>query len=222
MKLVHPEWKMQIDCKENQAVLWIMESPRIFRTYLEAFLCQMQTREGRFVLSEDDKELELYKAAELILNPFEIDVNDKKILNKIYSELKEFAFGESYYLKTREMFGLLTSYFMELEKEMCIPLTCAEPDLVQVLKALDVKTEESECDMVEMIGQYLHLAAKLMNKKVIVFVNLSAYLESWVIEKLLKEAFYLKLYVILMERQEIDLAISKKCYIIDRDYCEIY
>ena len=105
---------------------------------------------------------------------------------------------------------------------MCIPLTGAEPDLVQVLKALDVKTEESECDMVEMIGQYLHLAAKLMNKKVIVFVNLSAYLESWEIEKLLKEAFYLKLYVILMERQEIDLAISKKCYIIDRDYCEIY
>lgn len=213
---------MQIKCQENQAILWVMESPGIFRRYLKELSSQVQSKEGKFVLSHEDKELDLGKKVELILNPLEVDINDKRFVNKLYGELKELAFGESYYVQTRQMIHDVMVYFMELEQESSVSLDYGELDFVQLLKSLGVKIHDDTEETVERLAQYLHVSAKLMNKTLVVFVNLSAYLENWEIEKLLQEAFYLKLYVILIERRKLHLEIKKKCYIIDTDYCEIY
>ena len=98
----------------------------------------------------------------------------------------------------------------------------AELDFIQLLKATGIKLEEYNDSLVEHLAQYIKAVAKLLKKKVIVFVNLSAFLEKEEIEQLIQQAFYLKVYVILIEPREIDLEISKKCYIIDKDSCEIY
>ena len=213
---------MQIKCQENQATLWIMESPRIFRKCLTELLNQFQSKEGKFVLSHDEQEVDLGKRAELILNPLEVDTNDRRFINKLYGELKELAYGESYYMQTRQMVHDIMAYFMELEQESSVSLNYEELDFVQLLKAMGIKIEEGPDEMFERLLQYLHVVAKLMNKLLIIFVNLSTYLEEWEIEALLKEAFYLKLYVILIETHDLSLEIKKNCYIIDTDYCEIY
>ena len=199
-----------------------MESPGIFRKYLKELLNQIQSKEGKFVLSHEERELDIGKNAELILNPLEIDINDRRFINKLYGELKELAYDEAHYVQTRQIIQNIMAYFMELEQESSIALDYSELDFGQLMKAVGIKIDENSDETVERLAQYLHVIAKLMNKILVVFVNLSAYLENWEIENLLKEAFYLKLYVILIERQNLSLEIRKNCYIIDTDCCEIY
>ena len=199
-----------------------MESPGIFRKYLKELLNQIQSKEGKFVLSHEEQELDIGKNAELILNPLEIDINDRRFINKLYGELKELAYDEAHYVQTRQITQNIMAYFIEFEQESSIALDYSELDFGQLMKAVGIKIDENSDETVERLAQYLHVIAKLMNKILVVFVNLSAYLENWEIENLLKEAFYLKLYVILIERQNLSLEIRKNCYIIDTDCCEIY
>ena len=115
------------------------------------------------------------------------------------------------------------SYFIELERGVDVELDYGEEvEFSQLLKAINVKVEAYKGDTLSALGQYLQVMAKLLEKKILVFVNLSAYLEKPEIEELIREAFYLKLQIILVEQKEINLALPCKRYIIDQDRCEIF
>lgn len=195
MKLVHPDLHMQIEFVENQVIVWVIESPKLLRNYIKEF----------------------------ILNPFEIQVNEKRCWNKVCTELKEIAFSENYYMQTQQLFATINQYLLSLEMDSEMEFSWeGEIDFMQLLKATGIKIEESNDSLVEHLGQYIKVMARLLQKKVIVFVNLSTFLEKKEIEQLLQQAFYLKVYIILLESREICLEIPKKCYIIDKDSCEIY
>ncbi len=66
------------------------------------------------------------------------------------------------------------------------------------------------------------MISRILNKHVVVFVDLSAYLEQKEMILLFEQAFYLKIHVVLIEKDEICLAFPKKTYIIDSDGCEIF
>lgn len=203
-------------------VLWIIESPSLFRKYIGELKYQIGHKDGSFILSDSDKQLDVEKCMDIVISPMEIDVNNKKFINKVYSKLKDISVSEEYYIYTRELIGRITEYFLNIEKEMEIDLDYEEVDFNQLLKSLGVKIYDYDGDIIEKIGQYLHISANLLKKKVIAFVNLSTYLEIYEIEEIIKEANYLKINLILIENHEIDLSMNKKCYIIDKDNCEIF
>ena len=214
---------MQIELRENQVVLWQIESPSMLRKCIEEFYHQVNSEEGNYILSDNEKVLDISKSAEVILTPFLADVNEKKCLNKVYAQLKELAFEEKNYLQTHQLFCDLGSYFACLEQDMDINLSYeSEIDFSQLIKAVGIRIEDYESDMLGRLGQYLQVMEKLLRKKLVVFVNLSLYLEPEEIEELLQQAFYLKLHIILIEQGEITLNIPQKKYIIDKDQCEIF
>ena len=214
---------MQIAFQEDEWVLWCIESPTAFRNYLEALSSQVLGEEGDFVLSDQDRLLDIGKCVDLIWSPYTIDVNEKRCLNKIYTQLKEEAFDENHFLQTRQLLSDIYSYFTELEQGVDVELDYGEEvEFSQLLKAINVKVEVYKGDTLSALGQYLQVMTKLLEKKILVFVNLSAYLEKSEIEELIREAFYLKLQIILVEQKEINLALPCKRYIIDQDRCEIF
>lgn len=213
---------MQLEFEENQAVVWVMEAPQIFRKYGQELMAQADGHEGGFVLSDGDTILDIKQNLEVILTPYAIDLNDRKCLNKIYAELKALAYSEQHYVETQAILGQIHNYLIALEQDTCVNLSYAEPDFVQILKAFGIEIGDAEQDMLSKAAQYLKVAAWLLNKKVLVFVNLSFYLEKSEIEELLREAFYLKIAVILIEQHEISFSVAAKRYIIDKDNCEIY
>lgn len=214
---------MQIELKENQVIIWELEAPSVFRKFVEDFCRQVNAEEGKYILSDNEKELDISKNVEIILTPFLAAVNEKRCLNKVFAQLKELAFEEKYYLRTHQLFSELGNYFASLEQDMDINLSYEdEMDFSQLIKAVGVKIEEYESDMLGKLGQYLQVLARLLRKKLVVFVNLSTYLEQAEIEELLQQAFYLKLHIILIEQGEIALHVTHRRYIIDKDQCEIF
>lgn len=222
MKLVHPDYEKKIELEENQTIVWIIESPAHFQKITQELLCQCSGEEGKFVLSEGDKILKLNKAMEMIINPYAITVNQRKILNKVYSDIAELSINSEHYMKTQNCFSILEQYLSEIEQDMPYDFMWnSEKDVIQLLKAFDVHLDEREGNLLERIVQYISVMGNILHISVVVLVNIKSYLDEEAILDLYKTANYLKIHLILLENRETASLLGEHKIIIDKDGCEI-
>lgn len=223
MKLVHPDLGFQIQFGQGNVCELVIESPGSFAKYVQELLRQTEGEEGDFVLSEGDKEYPLSKYAELIVNPLAVDINDKKILNKLYHELAERSVEDEMYLLTQKVMADLQSYFYQLEQGCPYMLESdLEIDMVAVLKAMGVKLENYSDDFFENIVQYIKILAELMGKRICIFVNIRSYLDEAQVEQLIEMAAYNEIALLFIEKSQDGFSNGIVRYIIDKDNCEIY
>lgn len=222
MKLVHVDLERQIVFGNNQVCEWIIESPKLFAKYIKELYNQSQGQTGCFVLTEDDKQLDIEKSVEIIVNPFSVNINDRKILNKLFAELTRLAYEEDLYLITQEMTSKLQDYVLRLEY-LCpyILEIDSELDMTAVLKALGVKIENYTDDYFENLNLYIKIIAELLKKKMLALVNIRSYLEKEQIEQLIKTAEYNEIKLLLIENHQRDFSGELIRYILDKDGCEI-
>lgn len=202
---------------------WIIESPENFSGYVLELSTQIDGNEGQFVLSEKNKELDLAKKAELVFNPLTVDINERKILNKLYMELSDLSKGEEMYIKTVELLRHLQEYMLELEQctEYILEFD-QETDMSALLKAVNIHHETRDMDFLERLVQYMKVLAAVVGIKVFMFVNLRSYLTDHQMQEVIKEMKYQNLKGLFMESQQRSCMEGVKQYIIDVDRCEIY
>lgn len=222
MKLVHMDLERQIVFDNYQSCEWIIESPTLFTKYMQELYTQSEGGIGGFILSEGDKEINIEKYVEVIVNPFLIDCNNKKILNKLYAELMGLAYDENLYLMTQEIMSKLQDYIIRLEYLSPYILEMdLEPDIVAILKALGVRIENYADDFFENLIQYIKIIAELLKKKMIVLINIRGYLENEQVEQLIKTAVHNEIKLLLLENHQRDFSGELIRYILDKDGCEI-
>ena len=117
MKMVHSELSGEIISESAAFTEWTIESPKDFSEYLHELYCQYENGEGRFVLSQGDKIIELSKYLEIIVNPFTVEINSRKILNKLYIKLEKVSKEEQMYEETLELTAYIHEYLMRLEQQ---------------------------------------------------------------------------------------------------------
>lgn len=223
MKLVHFELSGIILDEKTEFMEWIIEMPEAFSEYVMELSAQIDGGEGRFVLSEKNKELDLAKKMDIIFNPFAVDINSKKILSKLYLELSALSKGEQMYVKTTELLRHLQEYMLDLEQCMEYILEFdEEADVTALLKAVNVHYETRDMDFLERLVQYIKILAAMTGIKLFVFVNLRSYLADYQIQELIKEMKYQDTRGLFIESQQKGCMEGVKQYIIDVDRCEIY
>ena len=159
----------------------------------------------------------------MIINPFAIDFNDKKIQKKLYAELLEISKGEELYLTTQEILNSLNNYFLQLESISGYELeTDVEVDMLALFKAMGIQVQDYAADFFETLIQYIKVMADLMKKKLIIFVNIRSYLNDIQIEQVSEIAVYNEIAILFIENIQRDFSKQRRYYIIDKDGCEIY
>ncbi len=223
MRLVHFELSGEILSDKEGFTEWVIESPDIFSEYVLELSDQISGSEGRFVLSEKDKELDFGKKADIIFNPFAVDVNSRKILNKLYFELVNLSNGEQMYLKTVELLRYLQEYMLDLEQctEYILEFD-QETDISALLKAVSIRYETKDMDFQERLIQYIKILTAMVGVKVFIFVNLRSYLTDYQMQEVIKEMKYQDVKGLFIESQQRGCMEGVKQYIIDVDRCEIY
>lgn len=223
MKLVSAELSKAILSDENSVTEWIIESPNLFSCYVQELVHQCDGEEGQFVLSDNNKIVDISKYMEIILNPFGVEINSKKILTKLYSDLNKLAKSEEMYLQTRQIMQGLIEYLLELEQKSDYILGFEQEfDLALIFKAVGIRHEIIEEDYLESLIRYIKIVSKMLGIKVMIFVNFRSYLDDVQLEQLLKEAAYQEIQVLLIENQQRTCLKDTFCYIIDNDKCEIF
>ena len=194
----------------------------ILGAYISELAEQCKGQEGRYVLSDKEKEVDLAKNVEIIFDIFSLEINEKRILNKLYSEMNELAKSEEFFVKTQEVIQGIQKYLLDLEYATDYILTFEqEIELPALFKAAGLRHEEIEENYFERIIRYVKIVVSILHIRVLVFVNLRSYLTDEQIQELMEEALRQQIYVVLVENSQKNCIEGEKRYIIDKDMCEI-
>lgn len=222
MIIAHPDLNYKIELNNKMITEWIIESPALFSQYLSELYTQMSGGEGNFILSNEQKELILSKNMAIIFNPFEICLNEKKIVTKIYTELQEIAMDENCFLKTKETLSVLQQYLLDLEFHYDLSLHISEDiDLQGLFKLFGIKIVDEDLTLFEQVLQYIKLQSTVLGKKLIILVNSRSFFTEQQLEELSKFVEYNEFQLLLIESIQRDFTNLTKKYIIDKDECEI-
>ena len=210
MKLVHVDLEKPIAIHRNCPTEWIIESPELFLKYVEQLQKQNQGEKGNFVLSKADTELNMKRDVELVLTPFSLDFADHRIQKRLFTELVKSAQNEEMFLETQRIIAELKKYIYQLEAVSGYELEQNEEiDLSALLKLMGVQTE-TEKEM------------GLLQKELVILVNIRSYLNETQINKLSQMACYYEISLLFIENIQRDFSNQREYYIIDKDGCDVY
>lgn len=223
MKLVHSDFEMQIIFEQGIVPVLILESSKLMKEYVEDMLSQLQGKNGKFTLSVDGRIIRIDKEVELIINPFAIDINNRKLIKGIYDKMSSIAVEENHYISTQNTLKAIIAYFMDLFMAIDVDLEVStKVDYSSLFKSFGIEVPISG-NLVEDLLVYLDLTREYQGVKLTVFANLSTFLDYEEMDILIREIAYNEHKVLLLERfsfQEEGGAIKR--YIVDEDYCEIF
>lgn len=222
MKLVHNQLGPQFEFKENLINELVVENPKILSELIQEMREQCAGEEGNWILSELDVPLAIKKYVTLILEPFSVDCNNKRILAKVYQNLEKEECRKQNELRAefnKSLMGYLDSICMQSD----IPLTYHdEIDFQDILKLAKVQIELQTESLLEKIVEQIRLESQLFGTKLFVFINLKAFLSEEDIQMLYKECFYRKIHLLLIESNYNQKNDNESVCIIDKDACLIY
>lgn len=223
MKLVHPELSFQIDFSDVEIPIFVVESPIRWRTMQRELLAQNQGADGKWVLSEMDEEIKISKFVEIIINPIQLDENQRRISNAFLQSLSKTASNEIYWKKGQELNAGIQTFFSELE--MYYPFEYhinPEIDFPALAKAMGIRIENEYGNELERLVQYCILTQEIMHTKLFIFYHLHDYFTDAELRLLYKEIQTRHWNVLLVEPLMHEKIVGERHYIIDRDNCEIY
>lgn len=215
-------WPRQIELDENIIPVITIENKALFRNaVLEIYKQVAGGKSGNFVLSNNNQEIKFSNYVDIINDYININLNDRKILTKLYNLLKNKS------LEDYDSFFKISEHITEYVQDL---LFGEEFDLVQinnidpidVFKAVSVEIDDSSKGISEKLLEYIYISERFMDTKLFIFVNLREFFsDEEVIQIYNKILFNKTKFIILQSRLIKSLDCREFQYIIDEDLCDI-
>ena len=224
MKIINREWHRQIELEENVIHTLILENKVYYREIILELLRQHKGLEGNFILSEKNKEISFDKHSYFISDLFNIDINNKKILTKVYATLQKQV--EEDIIGYNQLTSVIKRYFERLIFNNNLDLEQDEEiDVMALLKLGDFKIHFEERNYLEKIIKYMKVLIDLCGVKVIFLIGLHSIFNNNEIKQFYKEICLNKIKIVNIETQQFSDYSNKDykelIYIFDKDNCEI-
>lgn len=224
MKIINNNWQRQIVLEDNLMHTIILENKKYYRENILELIKQHKGYEGNFILSNNNKEVSFDKNSYFISDLFNIDINNKKIISKIYGELLKNVVDDI------AEYNKITSYIREYFETLVFNnnLDLEYNDEIEAnlfLKLGDFKIQFEESNYLEKLIKFLKVLVELCNIKVIFIVGLYRVFSVKEVEKIYKEVCLNKINIINIESEQQGIKKSdcynELVYIFDKDNCEI-
>jgi len=221
MKLIHNEYSIALEFKENEVQVLTIEEPSVYAKLLEELCTQSAGGEGNWCCIENMKEIPIGKNAEIVLSPMALEMNGRKIIGKLQQELKSIS-DDDYYEEIQQINSAIVGYLDRLSMKVPYPLQYSiELDPLGIYKLYDVKIEAEAVMLAERISQYIQLVGKLCGVSLVIFVNLKSFLTDSELLELYKTSFYGKIKLLLIESMQRDVLKDEHHVLMDKQKCLI-
>ena len=224
MKIINKNWQRKIEIEDNIIYTLVFENKKYYRENIIELINQHKGNEGNYILSNDNKEISFDKNSYIITNIFNIDINNKKVLTKIYNSLlKEIVEDISSY---NELSTNIRLYFEKLIFNSSLEIEQGEEiDMSSLLKLGDFKIHVENDDILEKFLKFLKVLSELCSYKIIFVVGLHTVFTQDEIIEIYKEVCLNKINIINIEYQQFNNLSNENykeiVYIFDGDNCEI-
>ena len=170
---VHLETELVISSETTQ--LLIIENPSEFYSLVSMLYKQIEGEEGDFIFLANNQPINCSKSAFMIVDLFNFDLNDKKIVNLLYKKLEGVAINEKY-AKLSEFNSVVVSFLEDLTFSVPFSLDYGEIQPIDFFKSASLKFEKTYDTLLEKIICYVNALIELKGCEFFVFVNLKSVL----------------------------------------------
>lgn len=221
MRLICAKYSIDIELEENKVYVLSIENPEAYSDFLRELWSQTKGIPGEIILAEGEKVFEISKLIDCIFNPFDLDCNEKRIMNKLFAELKEYALANMVE-ENAQINSEMIQYVEKVVAAFPYALDYAvEFDLVNLFKMYGICIKTGGETLLETIVDYLKIMKQIGKVSCFVFVGLKSFLKKKEVELLYEFAFYEKIYIIIVESKHTPMLNNEKCWIIDNELCMI-
>lgn len=222
MKLVHPDYTFQIEFQEGVVQKLILESPALMSEFIIDFRKQLDGKEGKWILSHKGEILKISNNCELILNIYDLDINQRKMLNALYDEVAREINDTELLMDWRTVNSNLECILNQAIDGIGYEVSYGELDLKTLFKAVELKFQEDTEGYVDYLLEYLSLMADVRKMHIFIIVNIASFLTKQELEYLYEQASYKKYQLLLLESQDFHVNEKvERTIIVDKDYCVI-
>ncbi len=202
--------------------LLIIENPSEFYKTVMSFRSQILGEEGDFSFYEDGEKMSVSKWGEILVNPFDFDINEKRILNLLYKKAEKNFLQSGLITELSEIITKSEIFFNELSYTFSFDLEYETLSLLDVMKAGNVKIKTEYEGVLEKVISYVNVLIELKNIKFFIFVNIKSILRDDDLAELYRHCEMEKVALLLIESAKLRPLLSReKAVIITDDLCEI-
>ncbi|MDU6572826.1 MAG: type II-A CRISPR-associated protein Csn2 [Gemella haemolysans] len=224
MKIINKNWQRKIEIEENTIYTLVFENKKYYRENIKELIRQHKGNEGNFIYSNDNKEISFEKNSYIITDIFNIEINSKKILTKIYNSLLKQIIDDT--VEYNEITTHIRAYFEKLIFNSLFEVEQGEEiDINSFLKLGDFRIHIEEDDILEKFIKFLKALVQLCGINIIFIVGLHNVFTDEETKEIYKEVCINKISIINIEYQQFDNLSDEnyieKVYIFDKDNCEI-
>lgn len=222
IRIVYNQYGIQCEAKEYESINIRIENAEALYTMTNDLWQQVNGKEGSVIVSCDFKELKLSKSAEMIVNPFSIDNNEKRIVSKLYRELSEMAVNELF-----EEVGHVNSEIIQfldllLDRSQYNLISDLDVDIQGLLKLYNVKIADDGEDIVSKFISYIRALNEICGVIMVITLNLKQFFSEQQLLQLYEFCRYQKVTIVNIGggSGRVDIPYEKN-YILDKDLCFI-
>lgn len=220
MKFLYNPYCIEIEWEESQCCILQIENQKAFVDLIADLHNKIFQGDGDAILSDNGNCLEIGKMAELIIDPFSIDLNNRKIKNKIYKELSEYGI-QMHYSDYSRLQSQISEFLGQLVGEMSYPLIFqGNVGIEEILKVANVALDYEYESIADKICAYIKLLSTACGINVIFFVDLHRFVSNEDVDEIIKEAKYYNINVIFINSSGMDYFFENEVrYILDSTLC---
>ena len=162
------------------------------------------------------------KYASFVMNIFDLDINSKKNITKVYKELNENA-NDYYSDLLIEMRSKLIDMLDKIVETVPYSLIYDENvDISSIYKAVNMRINQMDEDQLSQLCDFIRLERVVCGVSTFIVVNLKDYFNDDEINGLYEFIFYNKVNLIIIESHQTSINCPyEKNWIIDNDNCII-
>ena len=224
MKIINKNWQRKIEIVENTIYTLVFENKKYYRENIKELISQHKGNEGNYIYSNDNKEISFEKSSYIITDIFNIEINSKKILTKIYNSLIKQIIDDT--AEYNKLTTHIRAYFEKLIFNSSFEVEQGEEiDINSLLKLGDFRIHIEDDDILEKFIKFLKVLVQLFGINIIFIVGLHNVFTDEEIKEIYKEVCVNKINIINIEYRQFDNLSDEnyieKVYIFDKDNCEI-
>ncbi len=221
MKWIFSKYGININLKDNQVGVLSIENQKAFAEIVSELWCLSNGGEGELVVSIDNEPVKFSKYAEFVTNPFSLDVNNKKVLSKLYSQF-ETELIENHFEKVNLLNSEIVRLLYQINEDSAIPLNFdLNLNLQSLFKMYSIQVDMQEICLLEKLENYIQIMHRVCGISIFFFLNLKEYLSLTELLELYRFVAYENLSIFILEGIHTPCLDGESCSILDQDLCLI-
>ena len=220
MKMVLRALNLLIPLDENKVDVIVVENPKVLYEIISSTILDTENA-YRLTLIDDDGAAIANSKYEIVTSPFTINLNSKKLLNKLYKDFEETIctdLYEEYQVINSKIISLIEAAIFKIPYDISYNYII---DIKELIKICNISFEENHTNILERITDYIKLQAKVLELKCIIFINLHDFLSPEDLTLFYKEAFYYKINIVMVEAHAREKIENERIHVIDESECLI-